>query len=159
VLTPYADAYIDRSERRENFGRNEILLVGQPSEVMAFLLFELPERKAVRIDDAVLRLYALDASERGITVSLAEDRDWEETRITYTNAPGPGRRSVQSSPFAAGGWVEIDVTSLVRGKSEVSLVVSQNGRSPVRFAAREAGEQAPQLVVSTQPSGTGVRID
>lgn len=151
MLHPKADAYTNASERNKNFGTSETLrLDGQP-EMIAYLHFDIPKLKdEPGLKKAVLRLYAHEASERGIAVYIADDRDWEETRITYNNAPRMGGRSVQSVSIKEGGWFEIDVTSLVRGKSEISLVLTVTGDSEVSFSSRETGDYAPQLLITSQ---------
>jgi hypothetical protein len=151
VLHPEADAYVHRSEREKNFGKNEILrLDGQPA-MIAYLRFDLPRLNDGQvINKAILRLYARDGSERGVTVWIADGKDWEEGRLTYNNAPKVGERSVRSGRIRAGEWVEIDVTSLVRGKSQVTLVLTAAGEAQVNFSSREAGSLAPQLVITTQ---------
>jgi hypothetical protein len=154
-VTADADAYVNRSERNRNFGRTNTLRVeGRPS-ITAFIRFDLGEADAD--DDVagseveqqrrriVLRLYATEGSRRGVSVSSAGDDNWNENRITYNSAPDYGGRSVESGSFGS-GWVEIDVTSLVRGRGEVTLVLTTNGDAELGFASREVDNRAPHLV-------------
>ena len=61
---------------------------------------------------------------------------WNETKITYSNAPAAGAVAAWSGAVSSSGWVSIDVTSLVKGNGAVSLALTTASRSEIQLEPR-----------------------
>lgn len=103
---------------------------------------------------AILRLYVTDSSpDSGAVYLVANDlRDgsapWTEGNVNWNNAPAYGGAPIaQGREAVSGGWVEWDVTSAITGDGIYSFVIVSNSTNSVLFNAKEAGENAPALIV------------
>ncbi|MEO5577369.1 MAG: Ig-like domain-containing protein [Gaiellaceae bacterium] len=98
---------------------------------------------------AWLRLYSLKSHPTGFEVRGVADNSWQESTLSYLNAP-PASDSVTalSGPFATNSWLSLDVTPLVRGDGTYSFALTSASMSYFTLATRERGlARAPQLVV------------
>lgn len=147
TLAPTADAYVASSAKRFNFGRSGSLLVGSRPQTRSYLRFDLSKLDAP-VTQATLSLYAR-ARSRGVAVR-ATGANWAERRITFANAPRPGRVVGRSRSSRAGRWVNValNVTNLVGADGTVSLALT--GRA-ARFASRETRAKRPRLSVIAIP--------
>jgi hypothetical protein len=53
--------------------------------------------------------------------------------------------------FGAGVWISIDVTPYITGNGTYNLALTPLGSTAISFASRQAGANAPQLVIETSP--------
>ena len=74
---------------------------------------------------------------------------WTENGLTFSNAPAAGSAIKTSAAMAAGKWVEVDVSSYVKAQGTYNLVLTTTSTTNTCLAAREAGTNAPQLVITT----------
>jgi hypothetical protein len=142
-----ADSYIDSSNPGLNYGTKTTLRVDGSPFVNSYLRFNLTGLNG-SVFQARLRIFANSASSSGISAAGVNDNNWDETGITYVNAPAMGSIVGTSSAVAAGTWKEIDVTSLVSGNGLVSFGLITPGSTAISLASRESGVNAPQLVVT-----------
>jgi hypothetical protein len=153
-FVPVADAYVSQARPHRNFGRAPVLRTDAfPKAERSYVRFKVADL-AGAVTAVRLRLYAETASQGGFTVRTVAATGWTEDTITYANAPAPGSMVVTSGPVAGDTWAGVDVTGLVRGDGVVGLVVTATGRSAGRYASRETGATAPQLVVETVATTT-----
>jgi hypothetical protein len=91
---------------------------------------------------------------------------WSETAVTWNTRPASSTPvlDITTIPDAIPRWHEWDVTSYLRsekaaGRSVVSLVFRSNAPSPpnLAFRAREAGSNAPELLVASESASTPAR--
>src|SRR4029079_8456090 len=73
------------------------------------------------------------------------------TTTTYSNAPTIGPQVAASGAFPTNAYALINVTSLLRGTGLLSWAVRRGNVAAVAFNSREAGANAPQLVVESVP--------
>jgi hypothetical protein len=139
VVRADADAYVSRSSPQRNFGRTHVLRVG-PS-VRAYMRLRVPGLSP-SIAVAQLRVWVRRPS-AGFEVASTRGR-WQESTITYRNAPVPRGRAIASGPIAGAGWETVDVTPLVR-RGRQTLVLESDGVNATTVASRETGPHAPQL--------------
>jgi hypothetical protein len=71
---------------------------------------------------------------------------WIEGAITAENNPVSSDGGATSGAFPPGSWSNANVTHLVRGNGELSLVVTTKSTQRVIFDSRE-GAHKPQVVV------------
>jgi hypothetical protein len=136
-----ADAYVSSASPRANFGRAGTLRAGKGPVTSAYLRFDLRSLSAAVMRKATLRLQSLSGRGR-FSVSVAGS-GWNERRITFRNAPRPGRRV--ASVKARRGQIAIDVTKGVTLGKQVTFVLTSS--KPMRFRSRESGP-APRLDLS-----------
>jgi hypothetical protein len=147
TLFPVADAYISKPKPNSNFGASNMLRVYGGPLGASYLRFEIqglpgPVRRAT------LRLYAHSESNDGVQVRAVPDNAWDESAITYGNAPPIGDLIASSDPFQAKQWTSVDLTSLIRGNGTYSIVLITFNNTPFSLASRDAiPAYRPQLVV------------
>jgi acid phosphatase type 7 len=95
-----------------------------------------------------LRLLTQTASSVPIYVRNVSNNTWTEKGITYKNRPALGSTHIAGpKSFNSGTWISIDVTSLLKGDGLISLAVTLQNSASLTFYSREAGSNAPQLVI------------
>jgi hypothetical protein len=104
---------------------------------------------------ATLRLYTHSPSNAGYQVHAVTNNTWNESTITYGNAPPIGGLITESEPFHAKQWTSVDLTSLVREDGTYNIVLITFDGTPLSLASRDAiAPYRPQLVVDVLPSST-----
>jgi hypothetical protein len=136
-----ADAFVTAAARKRNFGGSRTLLAGNRPATRAYLRFDLKGYGGTTVRTATLRLYSLSARGR-ISVQLASN-NWAERKITFRNAPRPGRR-IAWPIRAHRGLVQIDVTNAITVGKKVTFVITEP-KGLFRFASREAGSRVPRI--------------
>jgi Calcineurin-like phosphoesterase len=145
-FSPSADAYVSQTRPTANFGSAKELLAGsRPKVRRSYLRFEV-DKLSGPVAKATLRLYSNDTSRSGFEVRAVTDASWDEQTITYKTAPPPGPVVASAPQVAADAFTSVDITGLVAGGGVVNLAVT-TADSRLRFASRESGELAPQLIV------------
>jgi chitodextrinase len=157
-LLPVADAYVRTGTATTNYGGDAILKVkgtGDLLERRTYFKFDLPVVSTVRT--AVLRFYGYNAENAdGIIVSAFATGDaWQESLITWNNAPGPaGARIGSVTVDATKRYYEIDVTQFLRTQAENDRIVSfvlVNAVYQYRgvdIHSRENAANKPELVIT-----------
>jgi hypothetical protein len=146
TFAPVADAYISKPKPSLNFGSSNMLRVYGGPLGASYLRFEVRGLSGT-VAHATLRLYAHSPSNAGYQVHRV-DNTWNESTITYGNAPPIGDLITESEPFSAKQWTSVDLTPLVRGDGTYSLVLITFDGTPLCLASRNAiFPYRPQLVV------------
>jgi len=153
-FAPSADAYVSEARPGVNFGAaTQLLTGGKPGIMRSYLRFELAGLRGPVLR-ATLRLYSKDGSASGYEVRAVGDSAWREQTITYRTAPPPGSLVAMTERVVARAFTSVDVTPLASDAGVVNLAVSDPGGPRTRFASRESGELAPQLLVETETTST-----
>ena len=147
VFTPVADTYVDAGVPASNFGTSATLRADGSPDRHSYLRFNVTGLSGT-ITSVKLRIYANSASSVGHDVRDVADDTWTETGMLYTNAPAVGATAGSSGPFAGGGFVEVDVTSLVTTTGLHSFAIVTTSSTAISYASRESATD-PQLVVTT----------
>ncbi len=167
-LGPVADAYVRSGiYGDQNFGADPQLVVKlSPPDFTrnTFLKFDLSSVRG-KILGATLRLYG---AREGANTSASDsaygvnDTAWSETGITWNNQPALGAKLSTITVTPTAKYYEWDVTAFVRaqkatGKTQATLAVTMDSLPPDgfrdNFNSREAGTNAPQLVVVVAKPG------
>jgi hypothetical protein len=152
-VDPSADAYVSERRPTVNFGsEKELLAAGTPKVSRSYLRFELANLSGT-VAKATVRLYSKDRSQSGYEVRAITDSAWAEQTITYRNAPPPGPVVATVPQISADAFASVDVTRLVAGAGVLNLVVT-TATDRLRFASRESGGFAPQLIVDLVAGAT-----
>ena len=149
TFNPIADAYVNASSAATNYGTSTQLRVDGSPFVRSYLRFNV-QNLAGRVTRATLRVYATSALSAGYDARAVTDNSWGETTINYNNAPTFGGVLGVSGSVIAGGWNNVDVTSLITGNGTFNLALTSTSNTALSLASREAGANAPQLIVEAQ---------
>lgn len=156
TFTPVADSYVRQTKPKRNYGSGSALRVDGSPVLRSYLLFDI-QGLSGPIETAKLRLFANDSSTTGVDLDTVTDNSWQETSLTYKNAPPIGSVAATSQPFSANTWVSIDVTPLISGNGKWALALTSRDNESVGFASRESGGHAPQLIIKTK-TGTATSV-
>jgi hypothetical protein len=151
AVTPAADAYVDLSNPTANYGTGTTLRVDGSPTVQSFLRFSVQNISGT-VSKVTLRVYANSSQSTGYSAYRVADNTWGETTITYQNEPPLGSVVGSSGPVTGGMWAAVDVTSYVTGNGTWSLALATSNSTAMSLASREAGANAPQLVIETGSS-------
>jgi len=89
-------------------------------------------------------------------VAGVRSHNWSERRITFATAPRTDPAAARTQ-ISGRGWVEVDVSRLVRRAGTVDLVLGSAAPSgKIAFYSRESGRLAPRLVVASGVSSDPV---
>lgn len=147
TFKPVADAYVDESRARTDFGTSNSLRVDASPVVNSYLRFTVQGLGLRSISQVHLLVYAYSASFKGIDVKAVADNTWAEKTITASNAPALGSTLDTSLAVTTRTWVTFDVTSYVTGEGTFSFGLSTSGKTAISLASRESVVYTPRLVV------------
>lgn len=164
TVTAVDDALV--SSRRPNnlYGtRTDIQVDGAP-ELNSYVKFDVPALTG-DVASATLRLYAETTDASGFEVYSVADSNWDESTITYANAPAFGSFITHAPSTTANAWVEVDVTGQVAGSGLVSFGLAKGEAQSIGFSAHEgsfaaelllelAGEPGPTPTNTAVPTAT-----
>ena len=159
TFRPTADAYVSQSSSGSNYGAKTAMSVDNAPLTRSYLRFTVSGLNGAAVQSAKLRPFANSSSSTGVTVRALANTTWAESSLTYTNAPAPGSAIKTSAAVAAGKWVVVDISSYVKAQGTYNLVLTTASSTNTSLAAREAGANAPQLVITTgtaAPTATAV---
>jgi len=145
-----ADAYVNADSPTTIYGSSTTLRADGSPDVHSYLRFNVQGLNGT-VTKATLRLFANSALSLGCTAYGVSNNTWTESTINYSNAPVVGSTLGSSGSFGAGVWISMDVTAYVTGNGTYNLAVMTSSSTAVSLASREAGANAPQLVIQTGP--------
>jgi hypothetical protein len=153
-VTASADSSVDAGRPAANNGTSSSLPVDASPTQRAYLRFPVPVPAGKRVTGGLLTVTPNQSNSGGVTVRTASD-SWSESRITWSNAPAPGRVLARSGAVKAGTPVQIEVTDgLPVAGGQVTLVVETPSSSGWSLRSREQRSGAPQLTVFTSDGAT-----
>jgi Polysaccharide lyase len=147
-FSPTADAYVNASHPRTNYGRGDVLRVGRRPIRRAYVRFRVDDVRA-SIESATLSLFVARGSVPALRISRVTNR-WRESSITWRRQPRLASDTVvRTNPVRARAWVSVDVSSLVRRKGRYSFRITS--RTATSVVLRSAGSRGPRIRVETTP--------
>jgi hypothetical protein len=149
TFKPVADSYVTAAIPNTNYGGSQQLRVDASPVVNAYLRFDVKGLNAP-IASAKLRIFANSSSSTGIKVFGVTNNTWVENTITFNNAPPLGNLGGSVGKFAGGTWITIDITPLITGNGVFNVAASGLNATAISLASREAGANAPQLIITTR---------
>ena len=148
TFNPVADTYVNETSPASTYGTSTTCRIDGSPLLRTYLRFTVAN-VAGTVTSVKLRIYANSASSTGYAVHKVTDLVWGETTTSYGNAPAfDAVAAASSGAFAAGGYVEVDISSLVAGNGTYSFAVTGPGTTAVSLASRESANK-PQLVVNS----------
>jgi chitodextrinase len=154
TFTAAADSYVSQVNPDTAHGSYSYLRVlsGSGTTRTSYLRFDLAGLGGT-VTDATLKLYPTSGSSAGFDLHAEPDSSWQESGLTWNNAPAfASAVSASSGPLSAGGWATADVTPLVSGNGSVSFALTTTDSSGFYLDSRESA-YAPQLEVTTSGGG------
>lgn len=175
VVTDAAATEDPQGLRDQNFGSLDFARTWYASKVRAeeqivavsLVKFDLTPLKDREVQSATLQLFSLRADlaqpARLVDVHLV-DGAWTEREVTFNNRPSWAANPIATGAVYGGGvWYSWDVSGSVERKRREGAVsyalglraVEEKKEENVAFATREAGRNAPRLIVTyTEASST-----
>jgi hypothetical protein len=152
VLAPIvasADAYVQSDLAATNFGTAATLnnVSGTP-ESLAYLKFDASGVSGT-ITKATFRVFTQTSSGTGYALHTVADNIWTETGLTYANRPAVGAVIGSAVNITANTWTSVDVSSVVKTAGVYSFEMNATSANLKKYASRETGANAPQLVLET----------
>ena len=148
TFTPTADAYVDAAKPDQNRGSFKKLRADASPDRRSYLGFTVSGVTGT-VTQATLRVYATSASSVGHDVRVVADNSWDESTITYTNAPAFGAVEGSTGLFSARTWTEVDVTLLIAADGTYSFAITSTSTA-ITYASRESANP-PELVLQIAP--------
>jgi hypothetical protein len=150
TFTPDADTYVRSDTPTTNYGLKPSMKVDDSPTKNALVRFTVSGVGLSSIASAVLRVYCTDGSADGGYVSRVADTTWDESTVTWSDAPAADGSPIGGlGPVTAGAWAQVDVTSLIGGDGAYSLEIAK-GTSDAAFYSTKEGTPgfAARLVVT-----------
>jgi len=148
VFNPVADSYVDASTPNSNFGSQISVRLDADPVRRAYFRFNV--RGVGSPTSALLKVYAESASSVGVAAHAVADNSWNESSITYNNAPTVGALLDTAGAFPGGTWISLKVSAAVTGDGFVSFALTPTSTTAIRITSRE-GANKPQLIVPAPP--------
>jgi calcineurin-like phosphoesterase family protein len=158
TFTSISDSYVESSNPSTNYGSATQIRVDGSPDVRSYLRFNVQGLSGAVIS-ATLRVYANSAVTAGYDAHSVSDNTWTESGITYNNAPPVGSVLGSSGNVNSNTWTSVNVTSYITGNGTYNLGLTTSSSTALSLASREAGANAPQLVIQTGggPAPTATR--
>jgi hypothetical protein len=154
TFTSDVDAYVNASTPTSNYGTGTTLRVDVSPIVNSFLRFTVKGLNGSPVTHASLSIYANSGSSQGLIARTVANKTWGETTINYSNMPVIGLSLASSGAVSSGTWITFNVTSYIVGDGTYSFALTTPGSTAISLASREAGANAPKLIVSYGSSST-----
>jgi PKD repeat protein len=115
------------------------------SDYHSFVKFLLPATEN-RVTGATLRLWVEDGGPDGGTLS-STSAAWNESLLSWANAPAFGSGLGELGAVSAGAWVEHDVSTAFFGGGFVAFGIANHDTNSIFYSSRE-GSHPPELVLT-----------
>jgi len=141
---------VNEASAAANYGAITTLRADASPVVRSYLRFDVQGLSGT-VTHATLRIFTNSSSSSGYEVRNVFDNSWGELTINYANAPALEAVTSTSGQFGAGVWTTVDLTPLVTSNGTFSVALTTTNLTAFSLASREAGANAPQLIIETSP--------
>jgi hypothetical protein len=142
--------YVSSSNPTANYGKSPFMRINSSPDMHGYLRFTVSGLGGKSIAGARLLIYANNSNKQGIELDSVADSKWNESSMNYGNAPALGNNLASSGGFKAGSWISIDLSNTVTGEGTYTFAITTSSDKPISLASREAGLNAPQLIIDFQ---------
>jgi chitodextrinase len=150
TFLPVADTYVNAASVTTIYGKVTTLRTDASPDVHSYLRFSVTGLAGKAIGRARLLIFANSGANPGIKALTVADNTWSEAATNYSNAPVLGSLLATSPAVVAGTWITLDVTAYITGEGSFNFGVASDNATAISLAAREAGANAPQLILDLQ---------
>jgi hypothetical protein len=144
AYSPEADTYVTAARPAANYGRSLTLRAADAPQTTTYVRFRLRKVPA-NLTRVILLLHPKAGIRATYEVRRADGVEWRENGLTYANAPRISMRYAAARMRRSGVWCAVDVTSIVEGRTRVTLAITTRGPRAVAFHSRES-TYGPRLV-------------
>ncbi len=154
TFTSIADASIKEVTPDTNFGNSNIIEADNDPVEQFLVKFAVTGTKGKNITSAKLRLYNSNPSNSGGNIFLTSGSNWDETLVTWNDAPSTSGAAVASlGAVTASNWYELNVTSVVKMDGSFSFRMTSSSTDGADYYTKEQGSAfAPQLLITVSGS-------
>ena len=148
TFSPVADTSTRSDQPGVNFGTSVRFSAEESSpRRRAYLRFNVGIPAGSSVRRATLRLKSLSTGgPAGVALKGLATNAWNETTLTYSNAPALGSTVARTGAYQGNSWVGLNATPFVKGRGAVSMGLTTASASYHGFHSRESAAD-PQLVV------------
>lgn len=150
ILAPLQRSAVNEGSPASNYGGLTTLRADATPVVRSYLRFDVQGLTGT-ITRVTLRVFTNSSSNSGYEVRNVADNTWNEGTINYSNAPAVDGATGTSGSFGASAWTTVDITPLITGNGSFNIALTTTTTTAFSLASREAGANAPQLVIETVP--------
>jgi acid phosphatase type 7 len=148
TFAPVADASIKPAAPTTNYGAAGDLEVDS-SAVEHFLLKFTVTGVGSTVYNAKLRLYNVNASDRGGDFYAAAHSSWTEGTVNYSNAPAAvGSPAASLGAVVTSTWYEVELGSVITGDGTYTIRVQSTSSNGADYQSKEGGANAPRLILT-----------
>jgi hypothetical protein len=146
---PAADATIRKKNATKNFGTAGKLTADGNPIIDSLIKFNVAGVGGRHVVKARLVLWCVTSSSGGGGTFASTGSSWNETSVTWNNAPAAGATIGSLGPVTAGRAYEVDLTALITGDGTYSLRVSLASAAAAEYGSREnqTSTMRPRLVL------------
>ncbi|MDP9301240.1 MAG: DNRLRE domain-containing protein [Actinomycetota bacterium] len=150
---PDADTFVRSDDPSHSFGSKASFSVDGSPTKHGLLRFTVSGVGSGTIHSATLRLYCLDASDKGGDFYRVANNSWQENTVTWNTEPVADPTSIASlGAVSVNTWYEVDLSSLITGDGTYSIRIASTSSNGADYSTKEgAPGSAPQLVVTLGP--------
>jgi len=152
ILTfgPDADTFVRSDNPTAHPGTKVSFSVDNSPIKHGLLKFTVSGVGSGTIQSVTLRLFCLDASDKGGDFYWVPENSWQENTVNWNSEPAadPTLRASLGA-VSANNWYEVDLSSLVTGDGTYSIRIASTSSNGADYSTKEgAAGFAPQLVVA-----------
>jgi len=140
-----ADSRVDAKHPDTNFGSSYLRADQGSTPEESFVRFVVSGVGAV---ERATFSFRTDSDSAGGVQVYAAASEWSESAVTWNAQPGKGAALGATGAVAEDAWVDVDVSSVVRGAGTYTFAIVPTSDDGLDIDSRETGA-APKLVVRT----------
>ena len=151
-FSPDADTYVNEDDPLDNFGGSSRFDVDASPVQTAYIRFDVSGIVGT-VQSAILRLEVTNGSNNGGTVHPVADNSWDESTITFDNAPliDLATEIAAIGNVSPGDFVDVDLTSAISGDGVYSFAIFGRANNGADYRSKESGTGTPELVITLDP--------
>jgi hypothetical protein len=149
---PDADTFVRSDNPTAHPGSKVSFTVDSSPVKHGLLRFTVSGLGSSPIQSVTLRLFCLDASDKGGDVYWVPDNSWQEKTVNWNTEPAadPTLRASLGA-VSANTWYDVDLSSLVTGDGTYSIRIASTSSNGTDYSTKEGPAGfAPELVVAVE---------
>ncbi len=150
TFNPTDDATIRADRPDRLIGLDPAIEVDASPVKETLLRFDVDGLAGRDVATARLRLYVTNSSPEGGTIRTSSNSSWDESTVTWNNAPpADGPVVGDLGDVDSGVWAEVDVSAAVTGDGPLTLRISSGSTNGADYASlQDPAGNLPELIVT-----------
>ena len=156
TFTPTDDATVNAESPDSNFGSDPLLKTDQDPQEDFLMKFTVSGTEGRHVERAILELYNLNSSDRGVEIYEMSENAWSEMSVTWNSAPSASTNPISIlAPISAKGWHEVDLSTFITRDGTYSIRIVPASDDGADFSSKEGPvEWIPRLVLEIAVTAT-----